>query len=176
MKRMSKILFFIDDGVEEIEFQYPYYRFQEDGFEVEGVGAKAKETYIGKHGIPITSDLSPKDVDIDEYDALVIPGGRAPERMRVNKDLVSIVKAAYEKGKVIAAICHGPQILIEADILRNKKATCYKTVSTDLKNAGATFVDESVVVDGNLITSRFPDDLPNFCLKTLNLLKDVQSK
>ena len=90
---------------------------------------------------------------------------------RQNKGLVNIVKEAYEKGKVIAAICHGPQMLIEADILRGKKATCWKSVITDLKNAGATFIDESAVVDGNIVTSRFPADLPRFCQETIKLLK-----
>ena len=104
-----------------------------------------------------------------------IPGGRAPDRMRINKGLVNIVKEAYEKGKVIAAICHGPQMLIEADILRGKKATCWKSVITDLKNAGATFIDESAVVDGNIVTSRFPADLPRFCQETIKLLKKIKS-
>ena len=91
--------------------------------------------------------------------------------MRINEGLVRIVKEAYEKDKVIAAICHGPQMLIEADILRGKKTTCWKSVVTDLKNAGATFIDAPVVVDGNIVTSRFPADLPKFCQETIRLLK-----
>jgi len=168
---MRKILIMVDEGVEDAEFIYPYYRFQEEGYKVQIVGSKAKETYTGKHGIPIKSDLSPNEVNVDEYDALIIPGGRAPDKMRINEDLVNIVKEAYKKGKVIAAICHGPQMLIEADILRGKKATCWKSVATDLKNAGATFIDASAVVDGKLVTSRFPADLPKFCQETLKLLK-----
>jgi len=139
---------------------------------VDIVGSKAKETYIGKHGVPFTSDLSPKEVNVDVYDAVIIPGGRAPDRMRINEGLVNIVKEAYKKGKVIAAICHGPQMLIEANILRGKKATCWKSVATDLKNAGATFVDAPAVVDGNIVTSRFPADLPKFCQETIKLLKN----
>lgn len=135
------------------------------------VGAKANETYIGKHGIPLKSDLSPEQVKLADYDAIIIPGGRAPDTMRTNKALVQIVKEAYRKGKIIAAICHGPQMLIEVDILRGKKATCYKFVITDLKNAGATFIDAPAVVDGNLVTSRSPADLPKFCLETIKLLK-----
>jgi protease I len=91
--------------------------------------------------------------------------------MRIDKGLVRIVKDAHEKGKVIAAICHGPQMLIEADILQGKKATCWRSVVTDLKNAGATFVDAPAVVDGNIVTSRFPADLPKFCQGTIKLLK-----
>jgi protease I len=111
----------VDDGVEDAEFLYPYYRFQEEGYKVVILASKAKETYAGKHGVPIKSDVSAREVKVDEYDALIIPGGRAPDKMRTDRDLVNIVKEAYLKGKVIAAICHGPQMLIEADILRGKK-------------------------------------------------------
>jgi len=117
------------------------------------------------------SDLSPKDVNIDDYVAIIIPGGRAPDRMRTNKGLVNLAKEASEKGKVIAAICHGPQLLIEAGAMKGKKATCYVSVSTDLKNAGGIYLNKSVVVDANLVTSRFPADLPNFCRETLKLLE-----
>lgn len=96
--------------------------------------------------------------------------------MRINKNLVKIVKEAYDKGKVIAAICHGPQMLIEADVLRGKKATCWKSVATDLKNAGATYIDAPVVVDGNIVTSRMPADLPIFCRETIKLIEKEASK
>ncbi|MEM2111251.1 MAG: type 1 glutamine amidotransferase domain-containing protein [Candidatus Bathyarchaeia archaeon] len=172
---MRKALIMVDEGVNEFEFIYPYYRFQEEGYQVDIVASKAKETYIASHGVQVKSDVSPKEVNIDDYDALVIPGGRAPGRMRVDEGLVKIVKEAYEKGKVIAAICHGPQMLIEADILRGKKATCYKAVKTDLKNAGAIYVDAPVVVDGKLVTSRVPADLPKFCQETIKLLKKSES-
>jgi len=162
----------VGEGVEDAEFIYPYYRFQEEGYMVEVVGSKAKEIYLGKRGVPSRSNLSPEEVTVEEYDALIIPGGRAPDRMRINQGLVKIVKEVYEKGKIIAAICHGPQMLIEADVLRGKKATCWKSVATDLKNAGATFVDAPVVVDGNIVTSRFPADLPRFCRETIKLLEN----
>lgn len=168
---IRKVLIMVDNGVEDVEFLYPYYRFQEEGYKVDVVASKAKETYLGKHGIPIRSNLSPEEVNIDDYDALIIPGGRAPDRMRINKGLVKIVKEAYERGKVIAAICHGPQMLIEADVLRGKKATCWRSVTTDLKNAGAIFINEPAVVDGNIVTSRFPADLPKFCQETIKLLQ-----
>ena len=168
---MRKVLIMLDEGVEDVEFLYPYYRFQEEGYKVDVVASKARETYVGKHGVPMKSDISPQEVRIDDYDALVIPGGRAPDKMRTNDGLVKIVKDAYAKGKVVAAICHGPQMLIEADLLRGKKATCYRSVVTDLKNAGATYLDAPVVVDGKLVTSRFPDDLPRFCQEAIKLLK-----
>jgi protease I len=168
---MRKVLMLIEAEAEDSEFIYPYYRLQEEGYTVDVVGPKANEVYTGKLGVPLRSNLAPEDVKIDEYDAVIIPGGKAPDRMRINKGLVQIVKDAYKKGKVIAAVCHGPQMLIEADILRGKKATCWKSVATDLKNAGATFIDASVVVDGNMVTSRFPADLPDFCRETIKLLK-----
>lgn len=168
---MPKVLIMIDNGFEDVELIYPYYRLQEEGYKVDVVASKAKETYHGKHGVPMESDLSPEEVNVDEYAALIIPGGMAPDRMRINRGLVNIVKEFYDKGKVIAAICHGPQMLIEADILRGKRATCWKAVITDLKNAGAAFIDAPVVVDGNIITSRFPPDLPMFCKEIIKVLK-----
>jgi protease I len=171
---MKKILVFVEDGFEDVELMVPYYRFQEAGYTVEVVGPKADVTYKGKHGLSINSDLSPKDVNIDDYVGIMIPGGYAPDRMRRNKGLVDLAREAFQKGKVVATICHGPQLLIEADVLRGKKATCFISVSTDLKNAGGLYVDKPVVVDGNLVTSRFPADLPVFCRETVKLLDSKQ--
>ena len=134
------------------------------------VAPQAKKEYIGKRGISFISEYSPSDVDLNDYDAVIIPGGQAPDRMRIHPDIVQLVKEANSKGKVIAAICHGPQMLIEADIVRGKTATSWPSVRTDLKNAGANVVDESAVVDGNIVTSRSPDDLPDFCKATIKLL------
>lgn len=169
---MEKVLILADNGFEDRELMYPYYRFQEAGYKVDVVGPKAKETYTGEHGLTIKSDVSPEDVRIKDYVALIIPGGRAPDHMRTNKDLVELIEKAFREGKVIAAICHGPQLLIEAGVIKGKRATCYVSVATDLKNAGGSYEDKSVVVDGNLVTSRFPADLPNFCRATLEVLKN----
>ena len=167
---MKKVLIFVENGFEDRELMIPYYRFQEAGYKVDIVGPKANITYNGEYGLTMKSDLSPEDVNIDDYAAIIIPGGRAPDRMRTNKGLVNLAKEASQKNKVIAAICHGPQLLIEADLVKGKRVTCYVSVSTDLKNAGGIYVDKSVVVDGNLVTSRFPADLPDFCRETLRLL------
>lgn len=167
---MGKAIVMIDNGFQEAELLYPYYRLQEAGYKVDLIGPKAKENYMGEHGYSMKADLSPEDVNIHDYDALVIPGGRAPDRMRTKRAMVDLVRKAFEKGKVIAAICHGPQMLIEADVVRGKATTSYTAVATDLKNAGATFENRSVVVDGNLVTSRWPSDLPDFCRETLKLL------
>lgn len=167
---MSKALILLEEGVEESEFIYPYHRFREAGFQVDICGPKAKETYMGKHGVPFRSEVSPEGVSLKEYDAIIIPGGRAPDRMRVDKGMVGIVRDADREGKVIAAICHGPQMLIEADVVRGRKATSWRSVATDLRNAGAVYVDAEVVVDGRMVTSRMPADLPAFCRESLRLL------
>jgi protease I len=176
---LGKLLMLVGPGFNEAEALYPYYRFQEAGYKVDPVGPKAKETLTGMYGFHFaislhdTSDIikGPEEVNVNEYDGVIIPGGRGPDSIRMNKPMVNIVKEAFNKGKVVAAICHGPSMLVEADVLRGKRATCWPSVSTDVKNAGANYEDRSVVVDGNLVTSRFPNDLPDFCRETLKLLK-----
>jgi protease I len=170
---MKKILILLENGVEDSEFIYPYYRFQEEGYKIDIVAPKAKREYIGKRGGTFMSEVSPNEVDLDDYDAVVIPGGQAPDRMRIHPDMVELVKAANRKGKVIAAVCHGPQMLIEADIVRGKTVTSWPSVRTDLRNAGANVVDEASVVDGKIVTSRSPDDLPDFCRATIKLLASL---
>lgn len=172
---MKKILILLENGVEDSEFIYPYYRFQEAGYKMDIVAPKAKKEYIGKRGGTFTSEFSPDQVDMDIYDAVIVPGGQAPDKMRIHPDMVELVKVANAKGKIIASICHGPQMLIEADIVRGKTATSWPSVRTDLKNAGARVVNEAAVVDGNLVTSRSPDDLPDFCKATLNRLTSWQN-
>ena len=168
---MERVLIFAGRGFEDTELMYPYFRFQEAGYNVDVVGPEAKETYTGEHGLTIKSNLSPGDVNIDDYAAIVLPGGRAPDRLRTDEGMVRLVKEAFQRGKVVAAICHGPQLLIEAGVIRGKRATCVRAVATDLKNAGGLYEDRPVVVDGNLVTSRVPKDLPDFCRETLKLLK-----
>jgi protease I len=170
---MAKVLMLTHDGVEDREMAYPYYRMQEAGYQVEVVGPQRGKTYTGGRGLPFTADLAPEDVRVDDYAAVIIPGGKAPDAMRTIPAMVNIVRDAVNKDKVVAAICHGPQMLIEADVLRGRRATCYVSVSTDLKNAGASYTDEPVVVDGNLVTSRMPGDLPAFCKATVELLSRV---
>jgi len=169
---MEKVLIFAGNGFEDKELYYPYYRFQEAGYKVIVVAPKAKEIYNGEHGLTITSDLAPEDVNLDEYVAVIIPGGRAPDRLRTDLGIVKLVKDAVQQQKVVAAICHGAQLLIEADVVKGKKMTCYKSVSTDLKNAGGIYQDSPVVVDDKFVTSRFPADLPDFCRETLKLLAE----
>jgi protease I len=167
---MAKIAVIIGDGFEDSELVYPYYRSLEAGFQVDLVGPEEDTVYHGKHGVPMRSNVAAGEAKAADYVALVIPGGRAPDHLRLNQDLVRLVRQAMEQDKVVAAICHGPQMLIEADVVRGRKATSYAAVATDLKNAGAVFVDQEVVVDGKLVTSRTPRDLPAFCREMLRLL------
>lgn len=173
MSRPAKeaVAILVEEGFEESELLYPYYRFQEAGFEVKIVGPSKGSNYSGKHGLQVAADLSAKEIRSDDFELLVIPGGRAPDRMRTNEDMVNVVRGFAAAGKPIAAICHGPQMLIEADLVRGKRVTSWKSVATDLKNAGGVFVDSEVVVDGNLITSRAPADLPSFCREALKIVR-----
>jgi protease I len=168
---MAKALLFVENGFEDAEALYPYYRLQEAGFAVDVVGPAKGKVYTGKYGYPLTAGLAPADVDIAAYAAVIVPGGQAPDRMRVDEGLVEILRAAHARGVVIGAICHGPQLLIEADLVRGRNVTCYKSVLTDILNAGAIYHDLPAVVDANIVTSRAPADLPDFCREVLALLK-----
>lgn len=168
---MAKVLLMVEDGFEDAEAIYPYYRMQEAGYEVTLVGPSSGKTYRGKHGYPLTADMDPANVSIDEYVALIIPGGQAPDRLRTHDDMVELVKKANQSSLVVAAICHGPQMLIEGDLLRGRNATCYQSILTDLLNAGAIYHDLPVITDGNMITSRMPADLPDFCRQVIAVLK-----
>jgi len=168
---MAKIAVLVENGFEDIELLYPYYRFQEAGYRVEVVGPEAGVVYSGKKGGSIKSTLTPGDIDLDEYAAVIVPGGWAPDRMRTKPGIVQLIRDADSKGLVIAAICHAAQLLVEADILRGRKLTCVRSVSTDVKNAGGEYLNQEVVVDGNLVTSRTPPDMPAWCRETLRVLE-----
>lgn len=157
-----KALILAADGVEDSEFFYPYYRLQEEGIEVD-VASPDGARITGKHGYGFEPNLSISGADASDYDLLVLPGGKGPESVRLEPKAVEIARKMLEADKTVAAICHGAQVLISADLVRGRKATCWKGIRDDLKAAGADYLDREVVVDGNLITSRQPDDLPAFC-------------
>ena len=167
----NKVLILIEDGFRDEELIYPYYRFIEAGYEVKMVGPEAGREYKGKFGLPIKSDISPTQVDLEEVAGIIIPGGFAPDKMRIDRAMVALVKKASDACKVIAAICHGGWMLVEADICKGKDVTGYIAIATDLANAGGNYMDKEVVVDGNLVSSRIPGDLPAFCRSTLELIK-----
>lgn len=166
---MANILLLIENDFEDMEAMYPYYRMQEAGHRITVVGAEPG-IYYSKHGYPLRADKTPEEIDLAGYGAVIIPGGQAPDRMRTKKEMVRLVRAAVQKDLLVAAICHGPQMLIEAGAVRGKRATCYISVKTDLINAGAQYADSPVVTDGRLVTSRQPGDLPAFCGAIVEML------
>jgi protease I len=151
---------------------YPYYRMQEAGFHVDLIGKKEGAVYKGKKGLSFTSDLASKDANPDDYVALIIPGGFSPDYMRRTKETITFVRSMNNMNKPIAAICHAPWMLISSCDLKGKKLTGYHSIKDDIVNAGGIYLDERVVVDGNLITSRTPKDLPNFIKAILNALSN----
>lgn len=149
------------DQFEDSELLVPWYRLLEEGIKTDIVAEK-EGIITGKHGYRVEATLSIKVVDQARYDLLILPGGKAPGVLRKNPRLLELVRHFFSDGKLVAAICHGPQILVSAGVLAGRKSTCYRGMADELRQAGAHYVDETVVEDGNLITSRVPADLPDF--------------
>jgi protease I len=166
----KKVVFLAENLYNDLEFWVPYYRLKEEGAEITTVGSGSSRTYTGKYGYPIEVNKEAKEIDMSKYDGVVIPGGYAPDMMRRFPEMVRIVKEAHQKGKVIAAICHAGWMLISAGILKGKNVTGVSAIKDDLVNAGGNYIDQEVVRDGNLITSRKPDDLPAFCREMIEAL------
>ena len=156
-----RIALLAEDLYEDPELWYPYYRLLEAGAQIRIVGPEAK-TYASKHGYPVTAEVAATDVSPDDFECVVVPGGFAPDRLRRSSAVLSLVRGVFEQGGVVAAICHAAWVPISAGIMRGKRATCVSAIKDDVINAGATYLDQAVVVDGNLITSRTPADLPAF--------------
>ena len=166
----KKIAILVDNIYQEMEVWYPLYRLREAGAQVVTVGAKAGETYTSKFGYPVVSDRSYDQVSADDFDGVVVPGGYAPDHIRRHAKANQLVREIDYQGKLVAAICHGGWVLCSAGILKGRKATCFFAIKDDVIHAGATYVDEEVVVDRNLVTSRKPDDLPAFCREAISVL------
>ena len=152
----------VEQMYQEMEVWYPVYRLREAGCKVTVVGPEAGRDYPSKTGYPAKSDKAARDVSADDFDILVIPGGFAPDYLRRHEAVLRLVGDMAERGKVVAAVCHGPAVLCSTQALKGKRATCFFAIKDDVSNAGANYVDAEVVRDGNLITSRKPDDLPAF--------------
>jgi protease I len=165
----KRVAILAEDIYEDLELLYPLYRLREAGADVTVVGPQAK-TYTSKHGYPVQADKASGEVDASQFDAVIIPGGFAPDKMRRDPRLVALVRDTFDAGKPVAAICHAGWMLAEADVCRGRTLTSVGAIKTDLKNAGATWVDREVVQDGNLITSRTPADLPAFCRTIIEVL------
>lgn len=167
---MRSILVFVHDIYEDLELWYPKIRLEEAGFKTVVAGPEAGKVHNGKHGYPCKTDLSFDSVQASSFAGLVIPGGYAPDKIRRYPKALEIVKQMNEAKKMIAFICHAEWVPISAKILKGKNVTGFSAIKDDLENAGAHFSDKAVVVDGHLITSRTPDDLPVFCKAMLQFL------
>lgn len=167
---MKKAAVLVEDNYQVLEVWYPYLRLREEGIETILVGTGKKE-YKSKEGYPAIEELSIEKASPDDFDAVVIPGGYAPDILRRYEKVNKFVREMFEKRKVVAAICHAGWVLVSSGILKGKTATCFSAIKDDLINAGAKYQDKEVVVDGNLITSRNPYDLPAFCREILKKLK-----
>lgn len=170
----SRVAVLVEEVYEDLELWYPTLRLREAGAEVKIVGPRAGDQYRSKHGYPATADLGMDDAHADDFDALVIPGGYAPDRMRRHSAMLNFVRAMHEAGKPIAFICHAGWVPISAGIVRGRAVTSVSAIKDDLINAGARWVDQEVVVDGNLISSRTPPDLPAFCRRLIEVLGRVR--
>jgi len=160
---MARIAFVLGDDFEDSEFRKPYDALAASGHQVEVIGVRAGQSVKGKRGKEhVEIEKAVGDVDARSYDALVIPGGYSPDHLRTDRAMVAFVGEMVRAGKVVAAVCHGPQLLIEANAVRDRTVTSWPSVKRDLVNAGARWVDQEVAIDGRLITSRKPDDLPAF--------------
>jgi len=159
----------VEDGYQELELHYPRLRLLEAGVRVSVVGAGESE-YASAKGYMVQADIRADDANPNGFDAVIVPGGMAPDKMRRHRAMVDLVRAVHDRGRPVAWICHGGWMAISADILRGRRATSFHSIRDDMVNAGADWRDEEVVRDGNLISSRTPDDLPAFCRVLLESL------
>lgn len=166
----KRIAILVDTLYQEMEVWYPLFRFQEAGATVVCVGPKAGETYGSKLGYPARAELSFDQAHAADFDGIVIPGGYAPDHIRRHPAALKLVKDLDAQGKLIACICHGAWVLCSAGVLKGRKGTCFFAIKDDMINAGARWEDAEVVVDGNLVTSRKPEDLPAFMKTAIALL------
>jgi protease I len=168
----KRIAILAENLYEDLELWYPALRCREAGAEVTIVGSGAP-TYTSKHGYPVQADTSADRVRAADFDAVIIPGGYAPDYMRRHQAMIDLVREACQQEKVVAAICHAAWMLVSADVVRNKRVTCFFSVKDDVIHAGGHYEDREVVRDGTLITSRMPEDLPAFCRTILEALSEA---
>jgi protease I len=173
---MARIAILVEKTYEDLELQYPRLRLKEAGHEVKVVGPKPNEVYVGKHGYPQRSEVAATAVRAQDFDLIVIPGGSSPDHMRRDGGMVKLVRDAAALKIPMAAICHGPWMLCSTDVLKGRRCTSFMSIVHDVVNAGGKWVDEECVVDGPIITSRTPDDLPAFTRAILQLVSEGKAE
>jgi len=169
------ILILTADDTQDLEFFYPYYRFIEEGYRVDVVTPKGGK-FKGKMGMGLPNTKAITNVIVDDYDLLYIPGGKAPATLKKNEDAISLAQRFVANGKPVAAICHGPQVLAAADVIDGRNIAAWPEVEDEVRDAGANYIDEPTVVDGQFITSRWPADLPAHLSHTLQILHSGQAQ
>lgn len=163
MPEGKRIAILVEEGFEDSELIESMKAMKNADVSVVIVGSDSKEDYTGKRGIiTVTADITAREANAETFDGIIIPGGYAPDKMRLHQPMIDLVRKTYDQGKVIAAICHGPQLLISAEIVKGRRVTSWPAIAVDLRNAGAKWVDAPIVQDGNIITARRPADLPRF--------------
>ena len=167
----KRVAVLVEQQYQEMEVWYPVYRLREAGCAVDLVGPEAGKTYASKLGYPAKATLAAKDATAADFAAVVIPGGFAPDYIRRSEPMLKLVRDALAQGKPVAAICHGPWVLCSTSGLKSKKVTCFHSIKDDVTNAGGTYVDQEVVIDGNVITSRTPEDLPAFVVALMEQMR-----
>ncbi|WP_044022615.1 type 1 glutamine amidotransferase domain-containing protein [Bacillus sp. SG-1] len=167
----KKVLQLVSDDFEDLELWYPVLRLREEGATVHLAGEKKDHEYKGKYGVPAVSDVSFHDISPDDYDALLVPGGWSPDKLRRYEEVLSIVRKMNEDNKPIGQICHAGWVLISAKILEGKKVTSTPGIKDDMENAGATWVDEPSLIDGNIVSSRRPPDLPDYLRDFISVME-----
>ena len=172
LESMARVAIFVEKMYEELEAWYPALRLREAGNETVFLAPKAGEVYAGKHGYPVKSDLAVGDAKPEDFDAVVIPGGFAPDYLRRDPAVIAFVRALFAAGKPVAAICHGAWILASAEIVKGKRVTSFSAIRDDVVHAGGIWEDAETVRDGNLITARKPEDLPRFMVVVLEALQE----
>lgn len=168
---IKSVAILVEDQYQVLEVWYPILRLKEDQIPYKCVGTGTKESYGSKEGYPVKADVSVENVKAEDFSGIIIPGGFAPDFMRRNPKMAQLVKAIHDQGKVVGSICHGGWMLVSAGILKNRKATSFFAIKDDLIAAGANWVDQEVVVDKNLVTSRKPDDLTAFMVEVIRQIK-----
>ncbi len=172
----ARVAILVEDEFEDSEVVEPIKALRSAGATITMVGSGSKNVYTGHKGrTTVHADTSADKVRSRDFDAVIVPGGHAPDKMRLHPSMVDFIRDAHSAGRIIAAVCHGPQLLISAGVIKGRTLTCWPSIRVDVKNAGANYVDQPVVRDGNLITSRGPEDLPQFSKAIIDTLEETKA-